>query len=305
MSLCIIIPTCDRFDELRKTIAALEQQTVVPEQTFIIDDGSPENIFLQLQHFAASRRIPITVYSNYPKKGPSAARNIGITQANADYILFINDDTAPCRPTFLEQHLAFAKSCPNCGVLGQLKWAPDTPNALLFGKWTKRLAFDVGYDEMGQGESVGYHKFCTANVLVPRHFLKNCMFDEQFPFAAYEDIELGVRLFQRGMSLRYNPDACVYHHHRYTPEMVVERQIKAGYALAYFLRKHPELTEQYRPKVSYQGSRLLYLIANTPMLRLCSPDFQLFMRQLAGKYRAFWTAFLSHGGKPGRRNALD
>ncbi len=293
MSVCIIIPTCNRFNELQKTLSALGQQTVMPDRTIVIDDGSPQDVLLRIQNLIASSRPPIELIKCSPKKGPSAARNTGIKHAREEYILFINDDTIPCGTTFLEQHLAFAASHPNCGILGRLQWSPETPNQLLFGRWTRRLSFDVGYEHMQKADNLEYHKFCTANVMVPRRFLKDCLFDEGFPFAAYEDIELGFRLFQAGMNLRYNPDACVYHYHHYTPEKVIDRQIKAGCALAHLLRIHPELTAWHRPKISPLGSCLLSLFVKSPLIRFCSQDLQLFLRQLAGKYEAFWAAFRS------------
>ncbi|MCP4397654.1 MAG: glycosyltransferase family 2 protein, partial [bacterium] len=211
-----------------------------------------------------------------------------LLEAEEDYILFINDDTRPAQTTFVERHLSFAAKHPDCCILGKLEWAQETPNALLFGPWTKRLSFDVGYDGLTRGERLGFHKFCTANVLVPRKFLQGCLFDDRFPFAAYEDIELGYRLAQQGHRLMYNPDPCVYHVHRYNPVMVIDRQKKAGHSLAYMLYSHPDLKTQYSPKISNPLARIMMLWVKTPFFSCFSDDFQLFWQQLAVKYMAFW-----------------
>ena len=288
MSLCVIIPTCNRFRELRRTLAGLAEQSVKPDRVIVIDDGSPDAVFNELAAFCRTLGLPMSLLKNTPKKGPAAARNTGILQAQEDLILFINDDTRPASSNFIEQHLRFAEHHPDCMILGKLAWAPETPNPILFGRWMRRATFDVGYEGLQRGDLLPFGKFCTANVLVPRHFLRDCLFDECFPFAAYEDIELGYRLAQQGRQLRYHPDAAVYHDHAYTPEMVIRRQQAAGASLAYLLRIHPELASMYRPKVSRLNSEILSLLANSPFMFFCSDDLHLYLRQLAAKYRAFW-----------------
>ena len=288
MSVCVIIPTCNRFQELRRTLSGLAGQTVRPERVIVIDDGSPDAVFGEMDAFCRTLDLPITLLKNAPKKGPAAARNTGILQARETSLLFINDDTYPVNGTFIEFHVEWAARYPESIIVGKLEWAPETPNALLFGKWTRRMGFDVGYADMNEGETVGYHKFCTANVLVPRHFLTETLFDEQFPYAAYEDVELGFRLTQQGRTLRYNPHACVYHYHRYMPELVIDRQRKAGASFAYLLSIHPELAT---PKIPCWLTVILKMFLKTSFVKFCSQDFQLFLQELTAKYVAFWQAY--------------
>jgi len=288
MSLCVIIPTHNRLRELRRTLSGLAEQTVTPERVIVIDDGSPDAVFSELAAFCQSLDLPVLLLKNASKKGPAAARNTGILQAQEDLILFINDDTRPASTTFIEQHLRFADTHPDDMALGKLAWAPETPNPILFGRWMKRATFDVGYDGLQAGDLLPFNKFCTANVQVPRDFLRDCLFDEGFPFAAYEDIELGYRLAQQGRQLRYNPGALIYHDHAYTPEMVIGRQQAAGASFAYLLAIHPELASVSRPKLSRPASSLLSFAANSPLMSFCSNDLQLYLRQLAAKYQSFW-----------------
>lgn len=288
MSVCVIIPTCNRVQELCRTLSGLAGQSVRPERVIVIDDGSSDTAFREMTGFCRTLDLSVDLLTNAPKKGPAAARNTGILQAKEDFILFINDDTRPASSAFLETHLRFAQTYPNCAILGKLEWAPETPNPILFGKWMRRASFDVGYDGLQPGDLLPFGKFCTANVLVPHHFLQHCLFDEGFPFAAYEDIELGYRLSIQGRRLIYNPDACVYHDHCYTPEMVIRRQEAAGASLAYLLAIHPELFRSYRPKISHQASRMLNMLIASPFMRLCSKDLHLYLSQLAAKYHAFF-----------------
>ena len=71
-------------------------------------------------------------------------------------------------------------------------------------------------------------------------------------------------------------------------QRICRRQQAAGASLAYLLRIHPELASMYRPKVSRLNSEILSLLANSPFMFFCSDDLQLYLRQIAAKYRAFW-----------------
>ena len=67
------------------------------------------------------------------------------------------------------------------------------------------------------------------------------LFDPDFTYPAYDDIELGYRLERQGMRLHYRPLAVTCHHHEMTPESFAARQRNAGRMAVVFARKHPEL----------------------------------------------------------------
>jgi GT2 family glycosyltransferase len=59
-------------------------------------------------------------------------------------------------------------------------------------------------------------------------------FSTRFPFAAFEDVELGLRLKRRGLVLHYEPQARAYHHHALTLRASLDRmrRLAAGALLA-------------------------------------------------------------------------
>lgn len=287
MSLCIVIPTYNRPTEFERTIVSLGRQTVKPDQIIIVDDGSPPDALAHMRKVVSSVKVPIRLIENKPQKGPASARNKGIQHSKEDLILMMNDDTIPENDRFIETHLKFVSDFPDCIILGNLKWHPETPNKFLNNSWVKKLGIDVGYDDIGDKDIVGFNKFCTANVLVPRKFLSSCRFDEKFPYAALEDTELGYRLYKEGVPIRYNPSSCVLHLHSYTKEMLIKRQEKIGESLVYLLKSHPELSGQFMPKISKRMSLLLYRFISTPLKNLLPQYLFLFLLGLLSKYKAF------------------
>jgi GT2 family glycosyltransferase len=57
-------------------------------------------------------------------------------------------------------------------------------------------------------------------------------FDERFPFAAVEDVELGMRLDRRGVTLEYHPELLVHHDHPTDFAAAVTRMERTGASAA-------------------------------------------------------------------------
>ena len=210
--LTVVIPTYRRPDLLRRCLASLGEQTV-PAATFevvVVDDGSGDDTAQVLATFGDRVRS----FTQERNAGPAAARNRGIAEARADLILFLDDDIAAA-PDLLSTHLALhaAAADPALGVLGRVDWAADltvTP----FMAWLDRSGLQFGYDTwLREGPVVPpYAAFYTANLSMHRALLTEAGgFDERFPYAAFEDMELAFRLADRGFRLDYRPAARGFH----------------------------------------------------------------------------------------------
>ena len=85
----------------------------------------------------------------------------------------------------------------------------------------------------------------TSNVSMKKDIIQ--YFDENFPRASFEDVELGYRLFKDKPISVYNPKAIVIHKHPLTKEQLYERMTKAGKSANIIVEKHPELRMKYMP----------------------------------------------------------
>lgn len=98
-----------------------------------------------------------------------------------------------------------------------------------------------GYKLIRHGEVVPFNFFYTSNLSVDRELLTQYPFDNTFPSAAWEDIELAYRLDRLGLKIHYNEKAITRHHHPMTIDSFARRQYTVGKSGAIFYQKHPEL----------------------------------------------------------------
>jgi GT2 family glycosyltransferase len=262
VELSVIIPTHNRAQVLLRVLEALQWQTIRREsfEVVVVDDGSEDNTqtaICQFQERAFGLRLECLSQEN---RGAAAARNSGLAASRGDLVVFLGDDTIPAR-NFLEQHLRFHErhgSARNLTVVGYTTWPPElktTPFARYIGEQGPQF----GYRHIKADRLLSYHYFYTSNVSLRRALLRKLdyPFDEDFPAAMWEDIELGYRLEQAGMRLMYNPRAVVYHHHSTTIPAFCQRQRFAGQSSRIFLRKHPELVRLLRSTHTWRRIALL------------------------------------------------
>lgn len=204
--LTVIIPTRDRWDILNLTLRGLQDQTVAGFETVVVVDGEDQDI----------PDIAATVLT-IPKGGPGAARNAGVAGAGTRLILFLGDDTIP-EPELVERHLARHRSEPDehVAVLGDISWHPQVADSRLH-RWLDWSATQFDYRRLRHDlpDDAGYGRFIASNTSLKRKlFVDAGGFDTDFAYFC-EDLDLGYRLAERGMILRYEPRARAQHLHRY------------------------------------------------------------------------------------------
>lgn len=209
----VVIPTHNRSEELVLVLEALQRQSIPAArfEVIVVDDGSVDSTQEILNRFATEGRCSVR-YFYQNKKGPAAARNVGVLQAKNLLILFINDDTIPAED-LLERHLDFHAlyAAENIAVLGRAEWAQDIQVPFFAAHYLIPI-----FERLNGKEEVRAVNFITCNISIKREFLlRNGLFDEDFPYAAHEDRELGYRLGLKGLRIKYNSRALVYHHHQF------------------------------------------------------------------------------------------
>lgn len=240
-SYSVVIPTFNRLASLKAVLAAVEAQAAAPEyEIVVVDDGSSDTTaaWLSTRSFARPHRVVVQ-----DRRGPAAARNAGVRAAAGDTIAFLGDDTLP-RPDWLAVHHRARMARQATGrlaVVGFSDWHPRI-RITRFLQFLNTSGRQFGYARIDDPENVSFVFFYTSNLLLPRALLLENPFDETFPHAAWEDIELGYRLSQAGMKLIYVPEAVVYHDHPTSIRRFCARQEKSGCSGARFYRLHPEIT---------------------------------------------------------------
>lgn len=125
-----VVPTFNRADILGETLAAILNQTHLPAEVVVVDDGSPTDATEQL---VAAFGPPVR-YVRVPNGGPSAARNAGVAASTAEWVAFCDDDDL-WTPDYLTRAAALVAAAPDVqSVFADLKYVRD-------GVWDEQTKF--------------------------------------------------------------------------------------------------------------------------------------------------------------------
>ncbi|HEV2057764.1 MAG TPA: glycosyltransferase family 2 protein, partial [Solirubrobacteraceae bacterium] len=262
VELSVIIPTRDRVDILMETLARLAvQETTCAFEVLVVDDGSSDATVPTLRSLAERSPLSVSLLEQ-SSRGPAAARNSGIAAARGAVCLFIGDDTWP-RADLVERHAALHRRRPEpqAALLGHVEWASESGPSPFMDWLNSGIQFD--FDQIIDPEDVRGSCFYTANVSAKRSFLlANGGFDEAFAHAAFEDIELGLRLERAGMRLAYDEGAVVEHFHPYDLPGSLRRMRTLGRSVVILHARFPDWPLPRRSGVRHRAKVALLTALN-------------------------------------------
>lgn len=246
--LTIVIPTLRRWDVLGRTLAALREQDVAGFEVVVVVDGDRHEVPGGLD----ADRVVVQGHA-----GPGVARNTGVATSDRPLVLFLGDDMIP-DPGLVSAHLRrhAARPAVEEAVLGHVDWHPEVSDSRLL-RWMdwSGTQFDFVHLADQADQDVTFARFYSCNVSLKRELFDAVGgFDPDFLFY-YEDLDLGWRLGQAGMVLRYAPEARTAHLHDY--DLAGVRRRFEGIALGERLMaaKHPWFEPWFHGRVSRAAAR--------------------------------------------------
>ena len=192
--LSVVIPTYHRNDLLAKCLDRLDPnvQTLATDQYEVIvsDDGHESTAEDMIR-----QNYPWVKWVAGPRKGPAANRNNGAKQSIGEWIAFTDDDCLP-DPQWLEAYAEAIVEHPEYLVFEGRVYA-DRPQRSLAEKCPGN---DTG----------GYLWSCNFAINKPL-FTSINGFDDRFPYAAMEDVDLRFRLTESNIDFLFLKSASVCH----------------------------------------------------------------------------------------------
>jgi GT2 family glycosyltransferase len=220
----VIIPTCNRNDNLAQCLEALQEAKNVLQferrdlccEVIVSDDGpAPNAEGLIAEKFTWAKWI------DGPKRGPAANRNNAAKNASGKWLVFVDDDCIPSA-RWLAAFAIFAEP-------------EEYP--VLEGKTMPQGRQMRADDDCPTNLSGGFLWSC--NFAIRRSvFLEIGGFDDSFPFPAMEDVDLHYRIRKNQLPIKFVPDGVVEHPWRVEGDNA--DLLKRVKTLDYFIRKHPE-----------------------------------------------------------------
>ncbi len=224
----IIIPTYNRADELLELFATFETLNFPTErfEVVVADDGSTDSTPQLIAETQQKNKFTLR-YFTQQKKGPGAARNLGMEKADGDFFIFIDSDVL--LPTDWLRHIAqdlereqadsfggpdtFLKSFPPLLKAINYSMTSFITTGGLRGKKGKKLAkyyprsFNMGLSRALWEKIGGFH---------PRFY--------------GEDIEFSHRIINSGAKVIFIEQAFLYHKRRTNLKKFYSQVYKMGSA---------------------------------------------------------------------------
>jgi glycosyltransferase involved in cell wall biosynthesis len=195
-SLSAVVPATDAPATLSECVEAIRGAVVTPEELIVVD--APAGV------------------------GPATARNIGARRATGDVIVFIDSDIVVHADVFERIRAAFGADPALTAVFGSYDDAPRAPG--LVSEFRNLLHHHVHQSAPGPATT-----FWAGIGAVRRDaFLAIGGFDERsFPRPSIEDVELGMRLVDRGGRIVLDPLVQGKHLKRWTLEGMIRTDFAA------------------------------------------------------------------------------
>jgi glycosyltransferase involved in cell wall biosynthesis len=256
-AISVVVATRDRRDRLPRLIDALAaQRDAPPFEVVIVDDGSRDGTFAELERLASATPFRLVPLRRDQSGGPGQARNDGWRRAQAPLIAFTDDDCAP-QPEWLG---LLAKDLTDTDAV-QGRTIPD-PTQL-----DRRNAFS--HTVYAEGEW-GFYEAC--NMAYRREVLEaHAGFDAQFQYSLFngqgtgpifgEDTDLAWRAKRSGARIVFDPNAVVFHEVRRQGYLEHLRGLQRYEGLALAMKRVPELRALCRHRVFWRPAHPRALLA--------------------------------------------
>lgn len=237
----VVIPHKNRNGILHETVFRLHNRQTVSRDLFeiiIVDDGS--DVLPDALKWGADVIVP------NEGVGPGQARNTGARIAKYDTVLFIGNDTIP------DQNLIFRHiyqhrlvGDPKVAVQGLTPFHPsvmDTEFMHFLDQSGLQANWNALRNEDGTWKRNATGYLLTTNWSINRYELELIGgFHASLKKAAWDDVELGMRLNKMGYATVFDPSATNFHYHKYTLDQFARRQFMEGTQRILFALQHPEV----------------------------------------------------------------
>lgn len=245
MQFSVIIPTRNRPERLAaclRSFGQLDYPAGAWELIVVNDGGADSFTAVSPQH---QQTLPLRLIT-VPQAGPAAARNQGAAAARFPHLAFTDDD-CQVLPDWLHQFAAGFNQTGGDALGGA--WRNPQPDKLAMR--AAQFLIEFMYEYM-QDEAHNRLMLVSNNVAYKRAaFTAVGGFNELFPLAGGEDMELGFRMVAHGYWQTHWPAAQVWHHHNLSSWGHIRQQFRYGRGGHFFLQAIAEHTRnglQIQPK---------------------------------------------------------
>lgn len=200
--------TCDLIESLQARVRSCTYELIV------VDNGSRRN-----EAFLLQQRYPrIRAFRSEENLGFAGGNNLGIRQAQSDYILLLNNDTY-VRDDSLHYLRATLENNPQIGAVSPKILFAFSPACIQYAGFTPMKRYTLRNRTLGFGETdegqydVPRPTFFLhgAALMFKKELLRTVGSMSEIFFLYYEEMDWCSRISRSGYQLWYQPRCTVYH----------------------------------------------------------------------------------------------
>jgi glycosyltransferase involved in cell wall biosynthesis len=219
-AISIIIPTYNGQNKVANALKSLEKQSFQNFEVIVVIDGSKDNTEAILKKQTFNFHLKVIVQEN---KGRSGSRNRGVKEAEADLLLFLDDDIR-IEPNGIEKHLEFYQKILKSSILMGCAIEDFAVMTTDFQKYKGYLSRKWGM-EVENRKPLAKDKFflTAANCSMKKDlFYQLGEFDEKLKDA--EDYDLGKRATENDIDIYFDDSIIGWHDDFITCKSYITRQ---------------------------------------------------------------------------------
>jgi len=244
LSIDVIIPSYRLMSEYLLPIVQMDIPQDAQVRFLIIADNPKGEIPKDVEACIDNKKV--ILFRNVENLGVCKTRNIGIDNAIADWLLFLDDDVVPSK-NLLVAYANAIKANPNeAGFFGEVIY-PSPVNS--FTKGLRAADILTVFSVPKFRESFRWAP--TANVLIKRTAIGDVRFQDFYPKSgSSEDVDFCLRVYRNSQKeLRCVKEAPVYHDWWYNGKRNYTRFMRWNYGVAMLLDIFPEYVYYTFPNV--------------------------------------------------------
>jgi glycosyltransferase involved in cell wall biosynthesis len=204
----VVIPTHNRPDGLTASVKSVFNQTLLPKELIVVDDGSEPPVTKEIFNGCPDGLIA-KLFRNESPKGANNARNRGIKEASGEWVAFLDDDDE----FFKEKIEVVSKVIAEKGDAIDLVYHPAHIFMVNEGvSYLSRPTCFSPHDDVFRRLLTKNHIGGTSMVITRKSSLLSAsMFDEQLP--ALQDYDLWLRMARMPVRFYLVSKALTKYHH--------------------------------------------------------------------------------------------
>ena len=280
----IIIPTKDNAKLLKACIESIETISSYKNyEILVIDNGNEKE---EAKIYLNSLKYKVLPY--YKPFNFSRINNFAVTSAKGEYIIFLNDDTSIISQNWMECMLEHSTK-PNVGAVGALLFYPNDTiqhaGVLIgIGGITSHAFEGLPRSDNGYKGLVQTIRECSAVTGACLMIKKSVFeqiggFDETLAYS-FNDVDLCLRLREKGYSIIYTPHAQLYHHGTASRPYTEDND-----EIRYFVKRWHDVILKGDPYYDQNLSRVKPFESKTGDEKLVLTDTRLFEESEQGFFK--------------------